>query len=73
MASIATHGADGRRTRRGEDDWRNYVNSQEAFDLEALDKNIAKLDRDRVALATEVAKIRNRCLQRRRYRNGGGR
>jgi hypothetical protein len=47
-------------------DWRNYANSAERLDLEAIENHAQHLDRKRQALSFALLTIRNRCMQRRR-------
>lgn len=68
--------ADDRRERRGETahcDWRTYVNPQEVEDLEDLEKKVSCARRDTSGWLKQIARIRNRCLQRRRYYEMKGR
>lgn len=47
--------------------WRNFLTSTEAVDLEALEANAGDLDSRRRKITAELNLIRCRCIQRRRY------
>lgn len=51
-------------------DWRSYLTSDEADNMEYWEARAARLDAERKRTSDQISRVRNRCMQRRRFKIG---